>query len=55
MKCTGGRVVRFLVCFQVIRPSPVISAVLALNRTRTQAQRVLVLLLEWIYDGRTNL
>ena len=28
MKCTGGRVVRFLVCLQVVRPSPVISTVL---------------------------
>jgi len=27
MKCTGGRVVRFLVCLQVFRPSPVISTV----------------------------
>lgn len=27
MKCTGGRVVHFLACLQVIRPSPVISTV----------------------------
>ncbi|TWU22862.1 hypothetical protein Pla52o_23910 [Novipirellula galeiformis] len=26
MKCTGGRVVRFLICLQVVRPSSVISA-----------------------------
>ncbi len=28
MKCTGERVVRFLVCLQVVRPFPVISTVL---------------------------
>ncbi|TWU48981.1 hypothetical protein Poly51_48850 [Rubripirellula tenax] len=31
MKCTGERVVRFLVCLQVVRPFPVISTVIALN------------------------
>ena len=33
MKCTGERVVRFLVCLQVVRPFPVISTVprLSLN------------------------
>ncbi|TWU48966.1 hypothetical protein Poly51_48700 [Rubripirellula tenax] len=31
MKCTGGRVVRFLVCLQFFRPSPVISDVIALT------------------------
>jgi hypothetical protein len=32
MKCTGGRVVRFLVCLQVFRPSPVISNVRVINQ-----------------------
>ena len=32
MKCTGERVVRFLVCLQVVRPFPVISTVRRLNR-----------------------
>jgi len=31
MKCTGGRVVRFLVCLHVLRPSPVISDVILLK------------------------
>jgi hypothetical protein len=36
MKCTGGRESRFLVCLQVLRPSPVISAVLLLMKSVTQ-------------------